>query len=49
MFGILRHSTLALLVLVLGLAGCAGMEFEPLANSNDGYDNHNSSDDGMYD
>ncbi len=39
MFSILRHPRFALLILVLGLAGCAnGFEFEPQANSNDAYD-----------
>lgn len=47
MFSILRHSRLAVWVLVLALAGC-GLSSEPptfdsSANDNDSYDDNNSS------
>ncbi len=49
-FGTTRGWRLALLVVVFGLAGCAGgMEFEPQANHSDGYEGLNRTDDGMYD
>lgn len=41
---------LALLAVVLGLAGCAGgLEFEPMVNGNDNYEGLNRTDESMYD
>ena len=43
MFSILRHSRLALLVLVLVAAGCAeGIKFEPGTTSSVDYDNNSN-------
>ncbi len=46
MFGMLRHSRLAVWVLVVALAGCAGgLSIEPPAfdsSANDNYDNDSS-------